>query len=63
MKDGICNSHFQPIGTVNGGIITVHEYNATLFLECMAMSLSDCIQAQFANGCNIRMTQLDRKLP
>ncbi len=49
----------KPESAVNKGMIAVHRYNTTLFTECMTVSVNDYIQAQFANGYNMRMTQLD----
>ncbi len=57
VKDGthtICDK-FNSI--VNDGIIAVHRYNATLFVECMAVLENNCKQASFATGCSIRITQ------
>ncbi len=41
-------------------MFAVHKSNATLYAECMAASVNICIQALFADGWNMRMTQLDR---
>ncbi len=48
---------------MDDGLIAGHRYNATLFVECMAASVNNYIQDPFANGCNMKMTQLDRTQP
>ncbi len=59
-KEGIQNSCVKPQGIVNDGLIVVHQYNATLFAECMAASVNDCIQVLFSSECKMILTHLNR---
>ncbi len=60
VQRGDSNIHIKVESFVNDGVTAVDRYNATLLAECIAMSVNSCIQAPFANECNMRMTKLDR---
>ncbi len=48
--------HIKHEGIVNNGEIVVYRYNATLFADCMAVSVNKCIDALFSNGYKMRIT-------
>ncbi len=59
-KDRNRNNWVKPDDVVNIGGITVHRNNATLFAECMAKSVHNCIQAPFAKVCSMTITMAPR---